>query len=837
MDIRKKQQLPHGLSTRAGWAAYFEAGRRAEPHLHQIEPTNHCPFACIMCPRPAKMTRQLGFMDLALFRRVISEVAGFAEPTRSQEIELFHFGESLLHPQIHEMIAIASRRDLKVVLSVNAPALTPGITERILKARPWRIIISLDGFDAATYRKIRGPAADFDRALGNLENLARSAERQDSKTEIVVRMIELHANRDQVEPFKKHWQELGFRAEIREFFAWNSSDLVDLGRITKYPPNMPCPFPWQHLIVQFNGDVVPCCRDYNGQAVLGTVRDQTLGEIWNSPEYAAFRRQHASGEFAANNMCRRCTEIYFTPAAPDTTPLSRQQPAEEDLAQCWRQAVKAHSDRTFLIADEDGSRFTYSDADRVVSAIANRLRADNLGPGHRIVLWTPVHVEAILFFWAAALLGAVVVVLDPDDPPPRIQELLSRVGPALALVDPDLRQTLPELPCPVLLTDRDAAPDRPGALSEWLREEDYQAPAPPLPQCPADHPGVILFTSGTNGRRQGVVLARQALARSGRVMAETYRWRPGDVLLSPGDLHTMSGFRNPCIAAVRAGAAVLVADGVSRASAIALARAARRHRVTVLTTVPALLRQLLLIAERFESSPLASLRMVLSTGSRLSESLRHAFTERFAVPVLNYFGLTETTGLCAGEKPEVTGTGRGNIGVGIAAQLTVVDRDGNEVADGETGELWIQSPNRMLGYLDDPQASRDAFSGPWLKTGDLARRESDDTVSLLGRRSEIIKNRHGEVVAAAELEQALLDLPDISDVGVCPITNDNGDEAFAAFIVALVHPDPGELEGWLRRLRTDLAGRIGHKKLPQAIHLRPTLPRNSAGKFVPERSP
>ena len=70
--------MPASLRTRDGWAEFFEAQRPDEPHLHQIEPTNHCPYACIMCPRSQHMTRRRGFMEMALYRGVIDEVATFA---------------------------------------------------------------------------------------------------------------------------------------------------------------------------------------------------------------------------------------------------------------------------------------------------------------------------------------------------------------------------------------------------------------------------------------------------------------------------------------------------------------------------------------------------------------------------------------------------------------------------------------------------------------------------------------------------------------------------------------------------------------------------------------
>ena len=170
-------RLPSSLRSRDGWSDFLECRRNAEPHVHQIEPTNHCPYACIMCPRDRHMQRPLGFMEMDLYRKVIDEVDGYAEPVRSKAIELFHFGESLLHPLIDEMVGYASRKGLNFVLSVNGPQLSPQLTERILDNRPSRLIVSLDGHDQESYQAIRGKAANFEKARGNILELIAQAKR------------------------------------------------------------------------------------------------------------------------------------------------------------------------------------------------------------------------------------------------------------------------------------------------------------------------------------------------------------------------------------------------------------------------------------------------------------------------------------------------------------------------------------------------------------------------------------------------------------------------------------------------------------------------------------
>jgi radical SAM protein with 4Fe4S-binding SPASM domain len=828
-DSTKNHNLPSSLTSRDGWADYFEAQMTDEPHLHQIEPTNYCPYTCVMCPRTDKMTRPLGFMEMDLYRKIIDEVAGYSEPVRSKDIELFHFGESPLHRDFPEMVGYASSLGLNTLLSTKAFLLRPELTDSILQNKPRKLVVSMDGFDHESCRQICGANADFDQAVTNLEYLIKTAKECDSQTSILVRMIRIKANQDRTEAFKAHWEEKGVPVEIRTFFPWGEPELAEVGTYEQYPPYVPCPFPWQYLVVQWNGDVVACCRDYNAANKLGNVKDQSLKEIWNGVAAKRIRQQLRSGDYGDNDICRRCMDIYYNEG--DKTPVAG---SGQDLSNLWRTTVAAGGQAPYLIDDLDQSHFTYGDADRVVSGLMHRLRASGIQSGDRILLWAPIHIESLLFFWAAVQIGAVVVPLDPDMPASQAREIISRIAPVLALVDAQRREYLESSVDRVILLDADDVPP-PGAtpMCQWLSQEDLDAgPARPAADL-ADKPAAIIFTSGTTGRQKGVVLSHQSLANSGRLMAGTYKWSSDDVLMSVGDLHTMSGLRNPCVAAVQAGAAVVIAAADVRRSPLALAECVGRHRATLLVTVPAALRQFLLVENRLQSSVLASLRCVFSTADRLPEELRLAFSERFKVLVINYYGLTETAGFCGGEIPGLSCVGRASIGHPVGAQFRLVDKSGHELKTEEPGELWIKSDNLMRGYYQDPDATAAAFFGPWYKTGDLARRNQDGSFSLLGRMRDIIKNTHGEIVATVEVEEVLIAHPDIAEAGVGISTDAAGQESMIAFVV----PSPQTLKvsdqtQWLTGLRKHLLKKLGSKRVPAAIRIIDKIPRNSNGKIL-----
>ena len=306
-----RQTLPAFLNSRAGWGELLEMKRSPFPHLHQIEPTNACPYNCMMCPRGKEMKRKIGFMESSVFTKVIDEVATYPEAVKMKEVELFHFGESLLHPQIAEMNEYAASKGLNTVLSVNAIELNPSVAEKLIRGNASKIIVSLDGFDAENFRIIRGRKIDYPRAIENIVTASAVIRSLNGSTKLFVRMIELNLNAHKVEAFKSFWQEKNIDVEIRRFFPWGEKEMVEMGEYDKYPPFMPCPFPWQYLVVQWNGDVVACCRDYNAENTMGNVKSSTLKEIWNSHEYVAFREKMVQGVYD-NSICQTCMSIYYT---------------------------------------------------------------------------------------------------------------------------------------------------------------------------------------------------------------------------------------------------------------------------------------------------------------------------------------------------------------------------------------------------------------------------------------------------------------------------------------------------------------------------------------------
>lgn len=295
------------------------------PFLDQIELTNRCPMRCGFCPRgvPGKMSRPTGFMELALFRRLLEQLPDGQAAYRP--LELHHLGESLLHPQVADFVAAATARGLPTEMSVNPSLLTPELGRRLLDAGLRRLVISLDGLDDPTLVRIRGPAARYTRAEPNLQALLDEvAARGEAAPQIVIQMIELHANRDQREAFLARWGTTGLKTVSAYIKALDGPDpeAAETGPAQGEPLRYLCSYPFRSVVVLWDGRVVPCCRDDDGRLILGDLNRQTLGEIWHGPVARELRRRHRRDELPPGHLCSGCawSRQSFAAAHPSRHP-------------------------------------------------------------------------------------------------------------------------------------------------------------------------------------------------------------------------------------------------------------------------------------------------------------------------------------------------------------------------------------------------------------------------------------------------------------------------------------------------------------------------------------
>ena len=485
---------------------------------------------------------------------------------------------------------------------------------------------------------------------------------------------------------------------------------------------------------------------------------------------------------------------------------------EETLFHLWRNAIRLHGERPFIVWPEDGSTFTYNDADTVVRMAASLLIAKGIVPGDRVLIESTPHPEFLIALWAALLLGAVVIPVSSEMKSNALLQVVQQTGPRLILTTSGLEMEHDQTLYFGLHEDSQRFP---GSFSDELSNYDDSCHFPPaLPEQPA----VILFTSGSTGTPKGILLSHGALFRTSRIIDEAYGWRKEDRFLGGGSFHTMSGLRNPCISPLHSGASLVIPGQNDLQNPISILTLCVKHDVTILNVTPAFLGYWGPASLKSRYFQTHKLRMVLSTGSALQSIHREIFEKQFHCPVYDYYGLTETTGACILETKELATVAEKGIGKPWESIVKIC-------AD---GELAVYSENLMLGYLNDAKATERRIQKGWLMTGDIARVNQDDCIVLIGRKDRRIKDRNGELVYAEQIESILLEMNEVADVYVTTYRGHLSIDHIAALIQLQDSADP---EAQFNRMREVLAEKIPAAQIPNLFVPVSRLNRGTAGKI------
>jgi acyl-coenzyme A synthetase/AMP-(fatty) acid ligase len=211
--------------------------------------------------------------------------------------------------------------------------------------------------------------------------------------------------------------------------------------------------------------------------------------------------------------------------------------------------------------------------------------------------------------------------------------------------------------------------------------------------------------------------------------------------------------------------------------------------------------------------------------------LKHQFFDNFQLVPLNYYGLTETTGICLSEDPENYHLDQNTIGVPRACIAQIVDLDGKIVAPGEQGLLRIYSENNMLGYFKNEEKTHEMIKNGWLYTGDIARWLKNNHIELFGRTRDIIKIATGQLVFASEIENSLLACKQlISAAAVGAINSDEGEKIIA--FISLNQGVETEESNIKEQLKKHLSEQIGFRKTPALWVFLDQLPVSANGKVL-----
>ncbi|MEX2981083.1 type I polyketide synthase [Streptomyces sp. C36] len=507
-----------------------------------------------------------------------------------------------------------------------------------------------------------------------------------------------------------------------------------------------------------------------------------------------------------------------------------------ELIRALPEVLKTHAARSGgKTAFQDARRgVTYQELEERTRRLAGHLGRLGVRRGDRVALVLGNRVETVEGFLAVLRAGAVGVPLDPGAADAELAYFLDDSG-AVAVVTEDtllprvsrLVAVRPRLRSRVLVAGTGtgagagAVPDGAAAGTHFFEQLAGSDPGcAPRDDLGLDEAAWILYTSGTTGRSKGVVSSqRTALWSVAAAYAPLWDLKPQDRLLWPLPMFHAYAHSLCLLGVVAVGASAYLLDRGAD-----VARTLTDQRFTIVAGVPATYR-LLTSAVREAPRPPAGIRLCVTAGAPCPPELRADVEELLGAPLLDGYGSTETCGKIAVDRLDGSGSaGPSGLPVpGVEVRLTDPS-SGDDVADGNEGEIRVRGPNLMLGYHDRPDDTAQAFKDGWYRTGDLGRRVRHGGLRVTGRVKELII-RGGENVNPVEVEHVLLACPGVVDAAVVGRPHDVLGEVPVAFVVA----DPG-LGVDTDRVRDACRERLSGFKVPDEVYETDSVPRTPSGK-------
>jgi long-chain acyl-CoA synthetase len=485
-----------------------------------------------------------------------------------------------------------------------------------------------------------------------------------------------------------------------------------------------------------------------------------------------------------------------------------------NLATLLTDTAAEHGDRTALKLDD--AEVSYAMLDEGSARVAALLRDKGLEAGDRVGVMLPNVPYFAIAYYGVLRAGGIVVPMNVLLKGREVKFYLEDPGAKVVFAWHDFADAAEK-------GADDAGAEcilvEPGEFEKLLGEHEPQAD---IADREDDDTAVILYTSGTTGQPKGAELTHSNLRRNAEVSRSLYDTSPDDVVL--GALPLFHSFGQTCSlnATMAAGATLTLIPRFDPAKALEIIA---RDGVTIFMGVPTMYGAML-HDEHADDAETSSLRVCVSGGSALPGELMRNFEEQFDCTILEGYGLSETSPVASFNHSE-SERKEGSIGTPIeGVEMKVVDDDGNEVEQGEVGEIVIKGHNVMKGYWDKPDATEDSIKDGWFHSGDMAKVDEDGYFFIVDRKKELII-RGGYNVYPREIEEVLYEHPAVREAAVVGVPHDDlGEEVGAAVVLK-----DGEKVS-AEELRDFVKEQVAAYKYPRRIWFADDLPKGPTGKIL-----
>jgi radical SAM protein with 4Fe4S-binding SPASM domain len=266
---------------------------RRPPDIVQIEATNLCNAKCTFCPRD-DMARRQGFMDMALYEKIVDECAQLG----IRHVRMHNYGEAFLDKRLPDKIRYAKQRGIEEVgVITNGSLLGPEVARAVIEAGLDAINISLDAAGKETFESTR-LGLKYDKVMANLEGFLRIRQELGRRRPKLILSFVRQGNSAEEQAFIDRWSAVADKVHITELHNWAGT--LDQNSTVHFP----CYRQWLSFTVLWDGRVSLCCADFDGKVVLGDLRTETIEHIWYSEAYQRTRRDHLTT--GGPDICRSC---------------------------------------------------------------------------------------------------------------------------------------------------------------------------------------------------------------------------------------------------------------------------------------------------------------------------------------------------------------------------------------------------------------------------------------------------------------------------------------------------------------------------------------------------
>lgn len=468
------------------------------------------------------------------------------------------------------------------------------------------------------------------------------------------------------------------------------------------------------------------------------------------------------------------------------------------------------SDKPFLLGKEEAS---FKKLFHNCINLAIHIKQE-IGSGQKILLLSENNIFFITAYLAIIKSGNICVPLDPGIEKANFEYIRSITDPPLLFVSPSVNAKLSINGSLVLAID--ILSNGPSNLN-FATDKDFNE----------DNLAEIIFTSGSTAVPKGVMISHRNLISNTRSILDYLNLKQSDRMLVVLPFYYCYGL-SLLHTHLRAGASIVLNNSFMFIGTVI--SNLLDYSCTGFAGVPSHFQILLRKSKTFKETKFPDLKYVTQAGGKLPVVFIDEFLEYF--PETDFFvmyGQTEATARLSYLPPEMYREKKGSIGKAIpGVELKIINENGNEVLSGESGEIIARGDNIMQGYYNDEKSSKSTLKDGWLYTGDIATMDDDGYIFIIGRSKEFIKIR-GKRISQKEIEEVILELPDVIDCTIDIVEDEILGEAIKATVVKGRN---SETEEYKKTILKHCSKFLALYKVPQIIEISNQLIMSPTGKKV-----